>query len=293
MLYSTLHNRWLRILIAILGELFVAISLKLFIVPMNLYAGNIMGACQLANTLLNRAGLIGSGHDVAGILFFLINAPILLLAFRSLGQNLAFKTILCTTFYSLFYSLIPSPAAPLVTDYWTACLLGGCLSGIGYGVILTCGASGGGLDVVGLYLNKHGIHLSIGRVSLVFNIFLYAICLVLFHPEIVIYSVIFNFFTSAMQDRMHQQNINVQALIFTRTGGEAIGSFVIERLNRSVTYLDGIGGYTGGSVQLLCVYLSKYEVEELLRVVSEIDPQAFFTVQEGVRIYGNFKRNLT
>ena len=44
--------------------------------------------------------------------------------------------------YSLFYSIIPIPSSPIVSDYLTACLLGGILVGIGSGIVLTCGGSG-------------------------------------------------------------------------------------------------------------------------------------------------------
>ena len=42
----------------------------------------------------------------------------------------------------------------------------------------------------------------------------------------------------------------------------------------------------------LCVCLSKYEIEELFHTVHEMDPHAFITLQEGVRIYGNFQKKL-
>ena len=42
MIYNTLHNRWLRTAVAVLGQLFVAVALKMFIVPLNLYAGKLM-----------------------------------------------------------------------------------------------------------------------------------------------------------------------------------------------------------------------------------------------------------
>jgi uncharacterized membrane-anchored protein YitT (DUF2179 family) len=54
-----------------------------------------------------------------------------------------------------------------------------------------------------------------------------------------------------------------------------------------------VGAYSGTDVRVVCVYLSKYEVEELLRAVAVIDPQAFFTVQENVRVYGNFPKRLS
>ena len=293
MIYKVLHNKWTRLFVAVLGEFFVAGSLKLFIVPMNLYSGYIAGFCQLINKLLGGAGIIHDNVDLFSILYFIVNMPLLLLGFQKVGRGITIKTIICTAAYSLFYEFLPTPAAPIVNDYWTACLLGGVLTGIGYGIILTCGVCGGGLDILGLHLNKKGVHISLGRLCLVFNICLYMVCLFLFNIEIVIYSVIFNFFAAIIQDRVHQQSINVQVQIFSRKETEAIGNYIMHNLNRGVTYLKGMGGFTGDEITVICVYLSKYEADELLHIVHNFDPDAFFTVQEGVRIYGNFNRKLT
>lgn len=293
MLYNTLHNRWLRLVAAVVGELIAAAAMNLFIVPLNLYSGGTMGVCQLVRTLLvSRLGLNFGATDVAGILYFLVNIPILLFAFKNLGKALVVKTIICTVSYSLFYSMIPIPSVPIVDDYLTACLLGGILTGVGSGIVLTCGCSSGGLDVIGLCLSKRGSSFTVGKFSLTFNAFLYTACLILFSPEIAIYSVIYNFFTSMVLDRMHQQNVNVMALIFTHEDEHVLGQFIIDKIGRGVTYWNGTGAYTGKGVHVLCVSLSKYEIEELLHAVHSIDPHAFFTVQEGVRVYGNFRRKL-
>jgi uncharacterized membrane-anchored protein YitT (DUF2179 family) len=63
-------------------------------------------------------------------------------------------------------------------------------------------------------------------------------------------------------------------------------------LNRGVTYWEGKGAYTGADLRVLCVCISKFEEDELRAVVRRFDPQAFFVVQEGVRIDGNFLRKL-
>ena len=293
MLYNTLHNRWLRIVAAVVGELIAAAALNLFIVPLHLYTGGAMGVCQLIRTLLQtHMGLDFGPYDIAGILYFLANIPILLIGYKDLGRGLVVKTIICTVSYSLFYSIIPIPSAPIVDDYLTACLLGGILTGIGSGIVLTCGCSSGGLDVIGLCLSKRGSSFTVGKFSLTFNVFLYTACLILFSPEVAIYSVIYNFFTSMVLDRMHQQNVNVMAMIFTHADEHILGQFIIDNLGRGVTYWNGTGAYTGKDVHVLCVSLSKYEIEELLHAVRTIDPQAFLTVQEGVRIYGNFRQKL-
>ncbi len=293
MLYNTLHNRWLRLVAALVGELIAAAALNLFIVPLNLYTGGTMGVCQLIRTLLQTYTDLDFGQtDIAGILYFLTNIPILAFAYKTLGKSLVAKTIVCTVSYSFFYSIIPIPAAPIVDDYLTACLLGGILTGIGSGIVLTCGCSSGGLDIVGLCLSKRGSTFTVGKFSITFNVFLYSACLILFSPEVAIYSVIYNFFTSMVLDRMHQQNVSVQALIFTREDETRLSRFIIDELGRSVTYWPGTGAYTGEGIHVLCVCLSKFEIEELIHAVHSIDPRAFLTVQEGTRVYGNFPKKL-
>ena len=131
-----------------------------------------------------------------------------------------------------------------------------------------------------------------GKFSLSFNAVLYTICLILFSPEVAIYSVIYNFIYSMVLDRVHQQNVSVQALIFTRVDETVVSQFITDTLDRGVTRWTGTGGYTGEDVHVLCVCLSKFEIEELLHSVHTIDPNAFLMVQEGVRVYGNFRKKV-
>ena len=293
MIYNTLHNRGLRLVAAVVGELIAALALNLFIVPLNLYTGGLMGVCQLMRTLAQTyLGISFGAYDVAGILYFILNVPILLLAYKTLGRPFVVKTLICTASYSFFYSIIPIPATPIVDDYLTACLLGGILAGVGSGIVLTCGGSGGGLDVLGLIMSKRDSAFTVGKFALGFNALLYTAILILFDPEVAIYSVIYNFANSMILDRMHQQNVTVQALIFTREDESVLADFIIKQLGRSVTYWDGVGAYTKDDVRVLCVCLSKYEIEELLHMVHSVDPHAFLTVQEGVRVFGNFPRKL-
>lgn len=293
MLNTAMHRPRLRMLACILGELIAAFSLNYFIVPLGLYSGGSMGVCQLIRTLLQIWGGLSFGdYDIAGILYFLSNIPILLYARGILGRKFVLKTVVCTMAFSLFYSVIPAPSTMVVNDTLTACLLGGILTGVGSGLVLTCGGSGGGLDVIGLCLSKKGSRFTVGRFSMTFNAFLYALCLILFTPETAIYSVIYNFASAMVVDKAHQQNISVQALIFTRAGERELGRVIMDELGRGVTWWEGVGAYTGENVHILCVCLSKYEIEELFHTVHEMDPHAFITLQEGVRIYGNFQKKL-
>lgn len=293
MLYNATHRPWTRLLACVLGELIVAFSQNYFIVPLGLYSGGAMGVCQLVRSLLLTCfGLSFGDFDIAGLLYFFVNIPILLYANKELGHKFVAKTVVCTVAYSLFYSIIPAPTQLIVSDTLTSCLLGGILTGVGSGLVLTCGGSGGGLDIIGLCLSKKGSRFTVGRFSMTFNAFLYSVCLILFTPEVAIYSVIYNFSGAMVVDKAHQQNISVQALIFTRADEPKLARAILEQMHRGVTWWEGTGAYTGEGVHVLCVCLSKYEIEELFHTVHELDPHAFITLQEGVRIYGNFLKKL-
>lgn len=293
MLHTTLHNRWLRLVAAVAGELLSAAAMNLFIVPQGLYSSGLTGLCQLIRTFLTTQLGVNTGqYDLAGILYFLINIPILLFAWTRLGRGFVLRTVICTAAFSTFYSMIPVPAVPIIEDTLTSCLLGGMLNGVACGIVLTCGCSSGGLDIFGLSLAKKGGRLTVGQFSLSFNIVLYTVCLFLFTPSVAIYSLIFNFFTVMVLDRMHQQNVSVQVMIFTRGDEDAMAHFIIEKLGRSVTYWKGTGAYTGEEVHVLFVCLSKYEIEELRHAVHITDPHAFLVIQEGVHVDGNFSRKL-
>ena len=131
-----------------------------------------------------------------------------------------------------------------------------------------------------------------GKFSISCNAVLYTLCLVLFDATTAIYSTIYTVFSSLFVDRFHQQSITVQVLIFTKENHPELPQFIMEQLDRGVTSWAAKGGWTGDDVQVLCVCLSKYEIDTLRQVMQQVDPDAFYIVQEGVHAGGNFKRHL-
>ncbi len=293
MLHKALQNKWTRVAIAVVATLLYAVGVNLFIVPVGLYSGGVVGLSQVIRTLLARSVALPENVDIAGILYFLLNVPVLIMAWKELGRGFLIRTLICVGASSFFLSVIKAPASPLLEDPLSACVVGGILCGFALGLALTCGCSTGGLDVVGICLSKRGSRFTVGRFSLSFNVALYAACAILFNIQTAIYSVIYTVFCSLFIDRGHQQNISVQVLIFTKDEDPQLPSNIMTRLGRGVTYWEGKGAYTGSDLRVLCVCVSKFEVAELQETVRELDPRAFFIVQEGVRIGGNFARKIS
>ena len=292
-LYTKLmHNKGLRLLGGLLGSLLMSVAINVFIVPQGLYAGGAYGLCQVIRTLLQTKLGVEASFDLAGVLYFFMNLPLFLLAFRTLGRTFCLKAGICTVSNSVFLALIPSPAVPIIPDPLTSCMIGGILVGFAAGLVLTCGCSTGGLDILGLYLSKKNNKFTVGRFCISFNVCLYLLCFILFDATTAIYSAIYNVLSNLFLDRLHRQNVSVQLLIFTKSKDPALPKYIMEQLDRGVTYWQAKGAYTGDDVQVLCVCLSKYEIDTLEQVIRDIDPNAFFVMQEGVRVVGNFKRHL-
>lgn len=292
-LYTKLmHNKGLRLVGGLLGSLLMSVAINVFIVPQGLYAGGAYGLCQVIRTLLQTKLGVEASFDLAGVLYFFVNIPLFLLAFRTLGRTFCLKAGICTVSNSVFLALIPSPAVPIIPDPLTSCMVGGILVGFAAGLVLSCGCSTGGLDILGLYLSKKNNKFTVGRFCISFNVCLYLLCFILFDATTAIYSAIYNVLSNLFLDRLHRQNVSVQLLIFTKSKDPALPKYIMEQLDRGVTYWQAKGAYTGDDVQVLCVCLSKYEIDTLEQVIRDIDPNAFFVVQEGVRVVGNFKRHL-
>jgi uncharacterized membrane-anchored protein YitT (DUF2179 family) len=294
MVKSAMKSGWGRLSIAVAGALIYALGINLFVAPLGLFTGGLMGLCQLLRSLILMVlGIESLPFELAGVLLYAFNVPLLILAYRSMGKVFFRNTLICSTAYAVFASIVPVPPAPIVEDMLTGCLLGGVISGVGSGLALTSGCCGGGLDLLGLYLAKKGAKVTIGRFNLAFNAVLFITCGVLFDLTTLIYSVLNTIFNAMAIDRAHRQSVTVQVLIFTKEDRPELGRFIMDNLHRGITRWEGKGVYTGEATHILCVCMNKYEIDDLREALTQIDPKAFFIVQEGVHVSRNFERRLS
>lgn len=282
----------IKIITTIIGSVLYAIGINLFITPMGLYTGGLIGLCQLIRTfLVSVLGINIGNFDLVGLLFFILNIPILLLAYKSIGKRFLARTIITVITMTIALSVITIDK-PIIDDMLTSCLIGSIIAGVGTGLTLMSTASGGGLDVLGIFFTKKYKNMSFGKVNIFINGIIFLLCFLSFSVEIVVYSVISIVFYSIVVDKMHQQNISVKALIFTKAETKPIESHIFNELERGITYWDGKGAFTNDATKVLCVCLSKYEVDRLRTIVHTYDKDAFFIFEEGVKVDGNFTKKL-
>jgi uncharacterized membrane-anchored protein YitT (DUF2179 family) len=280
-----------RFLMCILGGTLYAVGVNLFIVPFNLYSGGIVGIAQVIRTVLSDYIHLDFGsRDVAGIIFYALNLPILIYAFPRLEKLFFLKTLVAVTSLTLAMSLIPTTM--VVNDCLASTIVGAFISGAGIGLVLRMSASTGGMDIIGMLISKTHGNVSVGRVNLTVNLVLYAVCLFLFDVQTVVYSVIFAVVHAFAIDKFHAQNINVEVKIITKTNPDDIEHEVFTKMGRGVTELHSIGAYTHEDEHILYILISKYEVHQLRQIVRKYDKRAFVIVNEGVFVEGHYLKKL-
>lgn len=284
-------NRYLG---ALAGAVVYALGINLFIVPVSLYSGGIMGFAQVIRTVLvEYLHAPFQNFDVAGVIYYLINAPILLLSMKRIGRRFFVKTVMCVTIVTVLLSVIPIPAQPILPDDTLACcVIGGIICGLGMGLALKCGGSLGGTDIVGMMLIKWRRDFRVGRVNMIVNVVLYGICLFLFNVPTVIYSLIYAFVSGFAIDKVHAQTINVEVRVITKKKDEELEKEIFAELDRGVTKWEAVGAYTEEPVHVLYILASKYELSQLKNIVYKHDPHAFVVIDEGVSVVGNYKTRL-
>ena len=250
-----------------------------------------MGFAQLLRTLFLHLTGLELKIDIAGIINYAINLPILCIAWKRLDHRVVFKTLLSVTSTTVFMSLLPRTDI-LHGDQLAECLIGGILCGCGIGITLWMGGTTGGMDVIGMMLIKKGSHTSIGHVNLIWNLALYAICAAAFNLSTAIYSILFSFISTTAMDKLHMQNINVEVTVVTKVLSPEMEHEILVDLHRGITRYEGIGEYTGEPVHIFYILVTKYEISRLRAIVCKHDPHAFIVAKDGAVVYGNYKRKL-
>lgn len=285
-------EQWTDMLLILVGSFMFSFGVNIVITPLELYNGGFMGVAQLIRTGLFSAFDFSFLHqvDIAGIIYYIINIPIFYWAYKAVGKRFCLRSLIAVTIQTIFMTLIPIPKEPILSDPLVGCIIGGLIGGTGVGLLLRAHSSGGGQDIIGVIFSKKYPGVSVGKMAILTNIFVYAICLIMFDLEITVYSLIYTTVFALICDRVHVQNINMSVMIFTKQDG--IEDIIMREMVRGVTKWEGVGAYTKETSNILYIMISKYEVDKLKEIVHRVDPQAFIIFNEGSRVIGNFEKRL-
>lgn len=273
---------------SMLGGILYGAGLNFFIFPLGLYIGSVTGIAQMVQSIINSVG--GLNLQMTGVLLFVINIPLLFLTYHVISKGFFYRTVWTLIAQSLAMELIPISSQPLISDPLTLCLLGGIVCGFGAGFSLAHEGSGGGLDILGVYLSLKYKRFSVGRASLLISGVVMLYVAFAFPVEILIYSVIFTIVYSLVLDQIHFQNIKVSALIVTEK--QEMASFINQEVSRGVTIWEAWGVHTDRKKYMVLTIVDKNEFLRLKTKLTDLDPDLFMIDAERVNVTGAFDKRL-
>ena len=266
-----------NLILITVGAMLDAFGVAIFTLPYEILCGGVTGCGRIANLVLG----ISVSHVVA-----LLNVAFFLLAFVVLGKKYAASILLGSFLYPLFLDIFCSVdmLQNIVNDSLLATVCGGCIVGLGLGLIIRGGGSSGGSDVPAIILNQK-FGWSISMVLYVID----AVVLLMQIPfadsnEIVMAILRAIIYTVVMNKVIIMGGHKVQIMAFSKKA-EAINDGLLA-LNLGTTLLHGKTGYFKQEQDVVVCVFSNKHLHRVKQCIMEIDPQAFLTISSVDEVKG-------
>lgn len=249
-----------------------------------------IGLAQLIDYFIHKFIFIPKSVNILGLINLSMNIPLFIFGYKIMNKEFCFKTIISLIIQTILLSILPAIKEPIVEDALLNVAFAAIICGIGVGLALRSSGCCGGIDIATVCLVKKNPDFKAGQLSIIFNVILFGICLFIYDIKIIMYSIVFVAILYTTADKFHLQNINVAVLIFTKN--KEIKEAIMKQMGRGVTYWMGKGAYTETDQEILYVAINKYEIQQLNKIVSSLDPKAFVTLAQGPMVHGGFEKRL-
>lgn len=263
-----------------IGAICIALSVNLFLVPNEVVTGGVTGVAIMLNSLLGTP---------VGLITLLFNIPLLIAGFRYLGGFVfGIRTIYATVALSLAIDLLQ----PLLNRYVSAprdallyTLYGGVLDGLGVGLVFRAQGTTGGIDIIARFLQRwRGV--AVGRSLLIMNALVFAAAAYLYSLDKVLYALLVAFVSGRVVDLVLEGAAYARQAIIITTRPDQLRQAILQRLDRGVTQLQGLGGYTSATRTILLSVVAQSEISLLKAIVREHDPNAFVIISNVHEVLG-------
>lgn len=254
----------------VLGNLLLSFSISTLLVDNGIIAGGISGIGLVLRHFLQVDISITVG---------VINVVLFVVGFLYWGKNFAMTTLVSTFLFPLLLDFFERCTLfhGYLQDPLLACILAGCLNGIGIGLIIRVNSSTGGLDILALLISKK-FRLPLHRVLNALDVVILALQFFFNDSTHVIYGIVCVVITSGMLNRTLTAGKSLIQVLIISDEHEKIRNMLLHDQDAGLTLLDSEKGYTAQETRLLLSIVPYRKLPGIKRAVREIDPKAFLVV---------------
>ena len=259
----------LRIIWITLGTLIAAFSLECVLIPNDVIDGGIVGISIMANYLTKYP---------LGLFLIVLNLPFVVMAFQKFGKMFVFLMFYGLITLALFSEAFLHTKYVFTNDPLLAALFGGMILGMGVGIVLKSNASLDGTEIMAMKLAQKQ-PFSVGEIIMFFNIFIFTVAGFVYGPDKAMYSAITYFIAYRLIDIVLQGLNEAKSIFIISSKYNEIGKEIMKILDKSVTYLNAEGGYSGAKSKMIYCVITKIEIQKTKDIVNSIDPSAFIAIE--------------
>lgn len=262
----------------IIGSAIYAVAMNLFMIPAEVLSSGFAGVGQIVYKLTSIS---------PGTVILILNIPVLILGWFKIGKSFTLYSFLSVILLTFFLKVIPVHSYS--NDLLLNAIYGGVLGGIGVGITFKFGSSLGGMDIITQVISNI-TGKSVGFLFMAMNGIIIMSAGRFFSEEKALYTLICIFVSSVVIDNIHTAHEKLTLIIVTTKGNEiteAIQSSVI----RGITMMPGIGGYTKQAKDVLMIVITRYELYDLKKLISKVDPNSFTNISVTTDVLGYFTKN--
>jgi len=260
-----------------IAAMIYAVGVALFIDPANLAPGGLTGIAIIVSRL--------SGLET-GTLIFVLNVPIMLLGLWKFGWRFMLSTLYCVVLTSFFTNLL-APFGAATDDILLASIAGGTLTAVSIGIVFKSGATTGGTDIIIKLLRRRFPHLRTGALFMLTDACIVSISAFVFQNlNAALYAAIAVAITSAVLDLVLYGKDSAKMIYIISDRSEEITVRILKELDIGVTYMNGVGAYSGKEKKVIFCVMRKALAPRAEQIVKEEDPDAFMIVSSATEIFG-------
>ena len=279
-------TRWSKdIAIIIIAALLYSLGLHCFTAPNGIAPGGVVGIAIIVSHFSGT--LLGIASPSVGTLYAVFNIPLIIIGAFALGRRRMVKTLVSVAVITLATDWLFLGIPVYTGDKILAAVFGGVLFGAGLGLIYLREGTTGGIDIVNRIINKKRPHLRMGAIMVTSDAVVIMAAMLAFQSiESGLYAIIAIFVSGRITDLMVYGGLEGKLMLIFSDEYEQISRKILTEEGRGVTFLKGIGGYSGEEKNVICCAVAKNQYVRVKRKISEIDKRAFIVIASAGEVLG-------
>lgn len=271
-------NIFKKYMMLLTGCLIVAFSFNLFFLRYHIVCFGVSGV----SIVLSKFGVNPSAFIMSA------NLVLLIISYFFLGIDDVKNQLVGALIYPVFVELTLKVTEIIDLgnlEMIVIAVIGGILTGVGYGLIYKSGFSTGGTDVIGNLICKY-TKISMGTAMMFVNVTIIAIGKLVFSWEIVMYAIVVAYLISVATDKILLGISNSKAfyIVVDRNKDDIVNDFLLSLPGVGSTIIDASGGYSNDK-QTLFLAVAPTKMYFIIREgLKEIDKNIFYLVCDSYEV---------